>query len=227
MNGFGGLILDCDGVLVDSEAIAINIERHMLSQWGLDYDQEHYLSRFVGLANRDYHAQLRSDADRAGAALPDDFAAQMQSAIWARFEHELAGLPGVERLVGSFPGPVAVASSSEAAKLTRKLDLTGLSGLFSDHVFSADLVTNGKPAPDLFLHAAHAIGVDPASCLVVEDSINGIRAARAAGMTAFGYTGGGHADPGLPARLETAGAHAVFASHADIVSALSDAEARG
>lgn len=224
MNGFGGLILDCDGVLVDSEAIAIDIERQMLSQWGLDYDSEAYLSRFVGLANRDFHAQLRADADKAGAALPEDFAALMQDAIWDRFEHELTGLPDVESLVRGFPGPVAVASSSETGKLTRKLELTGLADLFGDRVFSTDLVDNGKPAPDLFLHAARAIGAEPTSCLVVEDSINGIRAARTAGMTAFGYTGGGHADSGLARRLEAAGAHAVFASHANIADALSNDE---
>ncbi len=227
MSGFGGLILDCDGVLVDSETIAIHIEQEMLSQWGLDYDRETYLSRFVGLANRDYHAQLQADADDAGITLPGDFAAQMQDAIWVRFESDLISLPGVESLVRGFSGPVAVASSSETEKLARKLSLTGLSPLFGEHVFSADLVTNGKPAPDLFLHAAQAIGISPAACLVIEDSVNGIRAARAAGMTAFGYTGGGHADAGLRGRLESAGAEAVFASHADIFSALSYAGAQG
>ena len=213
---FDAVIFDCDGVLVDSEIIAIAVEREHLSGWGLVYDNETYISRFVGLHNRDYHAALRVDADARGIVLPTDFPGIIQAAIWARFEAELTAIEGALELAGNFAGAVAVASSSEQDKLHRKLEMTGLAGAFGKHVYSSDLVTNGKPAPDLFLYAASRLGADPARCLVIEDSENGVKAGRAAGMTVYGFTGGAHAEPGLARRLSQAGAHAVAGSFAEI-----------
>ena len=215
------LIFDCDGVLVDSETISIATEREMLADWGLDYPFEVFVSRFVGLHNRDFHAALAADARANGRPLPDDFADQLQARIWQRFETGLRAIDGVLDVSAAFAGKQAVASSSEAPKLVRKLQLTGLHEAFAPHVYSSDLVTHGKPAPDLFLHAAAQIDARPEQCVVVEDSVNGVRAARAAGMTAWGFTGGGHADAGLGRRLAEAGAHAVFASHAEIAAVLS------
>ena len=211
------IIFDCDGVLVDSEVIAIAVEREHLSGWGLVYDNEEYLSRFVGLHNRDYHAALRQDAHDRRIDLPDNFPAIIQAAIWTRFEAELSAINGALDLATSFGGPVAVASSSEQDKLHRKLGLTGLAPAFGAHVYSADLVANGKPAPDLFLYAADKLRTPPARCLVIEDSENGVRAGRAAGMTVAGFTGGAHADRGLAARLEAAGAHMIAASFSEII----------
>ena len=215
------LIFDCDGVLVDSETISIATEREMLAHWGLDYPFEIFVSRFVGLHNRDFHAALAEDAIEHGLPLPQDFADQLQARIWQRFETDLRAIEGVLEVSTAFSGAQAVASSSEAPKLVRKLHLTGLHDTFAPHIYSSDLVTHGKPAPDLFLHAAEQVGVRPEACLVIEDSVNGVKAARAAGMTAWGFTGGGHADAGLGARLRAAGAHEVFASHAEIAAALS------
>lgn len=211
------IIFDCDGVLVDSEVIAIAVEREHLSAWGLVYDNEEYLSRFVGLHNRDYHAALRQDAHDRRIDLPEDFPAIIQAAIWARFEVELSAIDGALDLATNFDGPVAVASSSEQDKLHRKLELTGLAPAFGAHVYSADLVANGKPAPDLFLYAAKKLNTPPARCLVIEDSENGVRAGCAAGMMVVGFTGGAHADGGLAARLEAAGAHAIAASYSEII----------
>lgn len=210
------IIFDCDGVLVDSEVIAIAVEREHLSGWGLVYDNQTYITRFVGLHNRDYHAALRVDAGERGIRLPADFPDIIQAAIWARFEKELRAIEGALDLAAGFDGPVAVASSSEEGKLHRKLEMTGLAEAFGPHVYSADRVANGKPAPDLFLHAAHQLGKDPASCLVIEDSENGVKAGRAAGMTVWGFTGGAHAEAGLADRLSGAGAHAVAGSFAEI-----------
>ena len=220
MQDVDALIFDCDGVLVDSETIAIATERGLLADWGLDYAFETYVSRFVGLHNRDFHAAVAADAVARGEPLPPDFADQMQRAIWQRFETDLQAIPGVMQAVSAFDGLQAVASSSEAPKLDRKLALTGLYEAFSPHIYSADLVVHGKPAPDLFLHAAKALGAAPDRCLVIEDSVNGVKAALAAGMTAWGFTGGGHADAGLAGRLVDAGAHGVFASHQEIATAL-------
>jgi HAD superfamily hydrolase (TIGR01509 family) len=217
---FEALIFDCDGVLVDSEAIAIRRERELLAEWGLDYDFETFVSRFVGLHNRDFHLALETDAAEAGLRLPNRFGALLQANNWKYYETELEPIAGVLDAVAAFPGPQAVASSSEADKLVRKLTITGLADTFAPHIYSSDLVKNGKPAPDLFLLAADALKVAPAGCVVVEDSVNGIRAARAAGMTAWGFTGGGHADAGLAGRLMQAGAHAVFPSHQGIAQAI-------
>ena len=214
------LIFDCDGVLVDSETISIATEREMLSGWGLDYPFEIFVSRFVGLHNRDFHAALAADAIERGRPLPPDFADQLQARIWQRFETDLRAIEGVLDISAAFSGAQAVASSSEAPKLVRKLRLTGLYDTFAPHIYSSDLVTNEKPAPDLFLHAAEQISARPDKCVVLEDSVNGVTAARAAGMTAWGFTGGGHADAGLGDRLRAAGAQDVFASHAEISAAL-------
>ncbi|MCA8899867.1 MAG: HAD family hydrolase [Hyphomonas sp.] len=220
MAGFEALIFDCDGVLVDSEVIAIQCERELLAEWGLVYDFETFVSRFVGLHNRDFHIALAADAEAAGISLPKGFGPQLHANNWKRYETELRAIAGVMDVVNTFPGLRAVASSSEADKLIRKLELTGLHEAFAPHVYSSDLVTNGKPAPDLFLLAAERIGARPETCLVIEDSVNGVKAARAAGMTAWGFTGGGHADAGLSGRLAEAGAHAVFPSHPAIAAAL-------
>lgn len=216
MAAFDALIFDCDGVLVDSEVIAIASEREILASWGLEYDFQTFVSRFVGLHNRDFHAALAADAIAVGLSLPTDFGKQMQANNWKRYETELCPIDGVLEVVVAFAGPQAVASSSEADKLVRKLQLTGLFDTFAPHIYSSDLVTHGKPAPDLFLHVANQIEAQPAGCVVIEDSVNGVKAALAAGMTAWGFTGGGHADVGLGERLAMAGAGMVFSSHKDI-----------
>lgn len=217
---FSALIFDCDGVLVDSEVIAIQSEREILASWGLHYEFEAFVSRFVGLHNRDFHAALIGDATSLGRILPEDFGKRIQANNWKRYETDLMAIEGVRDVTSAFRGHQAVASSSEADKLVRKLQITGLHDLFVPHIYSSDLVSNGKPAPDLFLHTAAQVGAAPEACLVIEDSVNGVKAARAAGMTVWGFTGGGHADTGLAGRLAEAGAHAVFASHRQIASAL-------
>lgn len=215
------IIFDSDGVLVDSEVIHIAAERDILSSLGLTYDYETYMSRFVGLANDDFYAQLAADLmAETGQVFPSDFDEQLHNLAWPRIEAELQPVEGVAELVKRFEGPVAVGSSARAHKLNRKLEIAGLHGLFDPHIYSADYVEKGKPAPDLFLHAAIKLQIQPARCLVIEDSINGVKAAIAAGMTPIGFTGGGHADEGLGTRLKEAGAATVCDSHAQIASIL-------
>ena len=117
--------------------------------------------------------------------MPDDFRTALHANHWKRFEAELKAIDGVLDVVAAFPGLQAVASSSEADKLVRKLELTGLHETFAPHVYSSDLVANGKPAPDLFLLTADRIGARPDTCLVIEDSVNGVKAARAPGKPNF------------------------------------------
>ena len=215
------IIFDSDGVLVDSEKIHVAVERELLAELGLFYDHETYLTRFVGLSNPDFYAQLASDyAGRVGGAFPDDFGARLQERIWPRIEAELCPIDGVAQLVEAFGGKVAVGSSAPLDRLTKKLELTGLASLFAPHIYSVDHVQNGKPAPDLFLHAARQIGVPAERCAVVEDSVNGVKAALAANMTPIGFVGGGHADAGLAERLEASGAAYLVSSHAQIIDLL-------
>ncbi|MDP2131059.1 MAG: HAD family hydrolase [Erythrobacter sp.] len=211
------IIFDCDGVLVDSEVIHIAAELELLAQLGLVYDRETYLTRFVGLSNSDFHAELQSDfVDLIGGDFPSDFGSRLDALVWPRIEAELQPIDGVADLVQTYGGKVAVGSSSPYAKLVRKLEITGLRSLFAPHIYSVDHVRTGKPAPDLFLHSARWLEVDPSRCIVIEDSVHGISAARAAGMTPIGFVGGGHGDPGLEQRLLAHGAAFVVSHHSQI-----------
>jgi len=217
----GALIFDSDGVLVDSEVIHIAVERELLAESGLAYDRQTYMSRFVGLSNPDFFAALKADfASHGLGAFPQDFDQRLHARTRPRMEAELAPIAGVAQLVEAFGGKVAVGSSAPLDKLQQKLTLTHLFSLFHPHIYSADHVAKGKPAPDLFLHAAQNLGVEPRKCAVLEDSVNGIKAAQAAGMLAIGFTGGGHADAGLDERLREAGANRIVGSHHELATSL-------
>lgn len=218
---FAGIIFDCDGVLVDSERIHIAVERALLAEMGLEYDLADYQTRFVGLPDKVFVAELESDFAKLNrGAMPADFEERVHAIVWERFENELHAIPGLTTLLDKLDVPIAVASSSRLVSLHKKLHLTGLHAAFDPHVYSGEQVTHGKPAPDLFLFAAEQLGCDPEACLVVEDSVNGVRAGVVAGMQVWGFAGGGHADAGLQERLARAGAHRVFANYADMLSSV-------
>jgi len=211
---FDAIIFDNDGVLVDSERIHIEVELQLLEELGLDYAYEDYLSRFVGLSSPDFHAQLSRDhQSRLGRPFPSDFDETLTGRVWPLMEAELDALPGIADLIDRAAKPVAVASSAPPERLNRKLVLTGLHALFAPHIYSAQQVEHGKPAPDLFLFAAQQLGVRPERCVVIEDSVNGVRAGRSAGMIVIGFVGGGHADADLAQRLLAAGADMISAAH--------------
>ncbi|MEX3007382.1 HAD family hydrolase [Hoeflea sp. TYP-13] len=210
---FSAIIFDCDGVLVDSEKIFLAVEREHLERIGLSYDRAEYQRRFMGLKTADYLSELGNDhIAKTGRALPADFAGKLKAECLERLQTELELIDGVETLLEHHEGAKAVASSSALDALHMKLEITGIHRRFHPHIYSGEEVENGKPAPDLFLMAAHRLGVEPAGCLVIEDSENGVIAGAAAGMTVWGFTGGGHADDGLKQRLHGAGAHAVMSS---------------
>jgi len=210
------LIFDCDGVLVDSELLSCRIDAEFLTELGLPYTADEILHRFVGVSLKDQIAHI--EAER-GCKLPEDFTERLNRAIFARFETDLEAVPGVREAILSLPYPRCVASSSVPARIALSLRVTGLADLF-DHIFSSSEVPRGKPAPDLFLHAAKRMGAEPGECLVIEDSTAGVQAACAAGMRVIGFTGGGHCSPEHGGRLHQAGADRVIARMADLPEAV-------
>jgi HAD superfamily hydrolase (TIGR01509 family) len=210
------LIFDCDGVLIDSEAIACRADSACLADVGVTISAEEIMERYLGISA----AMMCSDIEqRYGLVLPDGFVGTLHRRVAEVFDAELIAMPGVEMLLRDLPLRRCVASSSAPERLRHSLAITGLLHYFGPHIFSATQVARGKPAPDLFLLAANAMRVVPASCVVVEDSVPGVQAAVAAGMRAIGFAGGSHCRPGHAERLLAAGA-AVIAVNMPSVSAL-------
>ena len=207
------VIFDCDGVLVDSEILAIEVEVVLLAELGLTYEPAEYGRRFLGLNDAAFREALDVDCrDRTGNPLPPDFLDRTHRQRLMACQERLAEVAGAAAAVAALPKPKAVASSCGAAFLREKLRLAGLLEAFDPHVYSADLVARAKPHPDVFLHAARALGADPAACLAIEDSVNGVLSARAAGMEVWGFCGGGHMDEDAARRLAEAGAHRLVQS---------------
>jgi HAD superfamily hydrolase (TIGR01509 family) len=210
------LIFDCDGVLVDSEPLANEILAEMLTALGRPMTAAESMRTQIGKSLADI---LRETRAMTGREIPDDVGAAMNAKLFARFRDDLRAMPDVAGALDALPFPRCLASSSQPARIALALEVTGLAPLF-DRRFSAVEVERGKPAPDLFLHAAHEMGFAPSDCIVVEDSVAGAQAARAADMRCIGFTGGGHADAGLTARLREAGAKIVVAHMHDLPAAV-------
>jgi HAD superfamily hydrolase (TIGR01509 family) len=179
------VLFDCDGVLVDSEPISCRILSDMLNELGLAYSYERTVEHFVG---RSMASCLELIEKEWGARPPEDFSTEFQRRTFAAFRNELKPVEGVEEVLDRIPWPICVASSGDHGKLRTTLSTTGLLERFAGHVFSATEVAKGKPHPDLFLHAAVRLGARPNRCAVVEDSVLGVQAAAAAGMSVFGYS---------------------------------------
>jgi phosphoglycolate phosphatase len=190
------LILDCDGVLVDSEPIAARCFSEALTELDIRRTPEELDRAFRGRRLDDC---LRRVEQWSGRPLPADFRRRLQERTFARFERELEPVPGIdealERIRAEGRWRLCVASGGEPEKIRLSLGLTGLDRHFDDALFSAQQVSRGKPAPDLFLHAARSMGVPPSDCIVVEDADSGFEAARAAGMGVIGYRPNGHPPP--------------------------------
>jgi HAD superfamily hydrolase (TIGR01509 family) len=181
------VILDCDGVLVDSERIAVRVGIALLRDFGWDLSEEEYVERFTGCSEEHWRSQVR---ERLGQSLPADWEVRAEARTHRAFEQHLRVVPGIVAALDRIDARTCVASNGSHAKIARSLALTGLAERFRGRIFSAEDVARGKPAPDLFLHAAARMGVHPSQCVVVEDSPFGARAARSAGMPCLAFTGG-------------------------------------
>ncbi|MGQ0567739.1 MAG: HAD family hydrolase [Gemmobacter sp.] len=183
------IIFDCDGVLIDSEIISARMLVAELAGLGVAIDLAYVTRHFLG---RSYPVVMQQIRDDFGLDLPPAFETAYRERLLAAFEADLRIMPGVRAVLDTVALPFCVATSSSQGRAERSLALVGLDHLVGPRLFTAASVARGKPAPDLFLHAAAACGADPTACLVVEDSLNGIRAARAAGMQVWRFTGGSH-----------------------------------
>ncbi|WP_265937399.1 HAD-IA family hydrolase [Siculibacillus lacustris] len=183
------MIFDCDGVLVDSEVLSLDCLGAHLARIGWTIDAAEIAERFLG---RSFATVAEDYRDATGRALPDDFAATFHAALRERFEAALLPIADIDAVLAGLAVPFCLASSSAPERIRLSLRLTGLDRRFEGRIFDASMVRRGKPFPDLFLHAAKAMATPPARCLVIEDSPSGIAAAKAAGMTAWGFVGGSH-----------------------------------
>jgi HAD superfamily hydrolase (TIGR01509 family) len=196
------IIFDCDGVLVDSEPLSARGFRAVLSEIGVEIPSG-VIENAIGLKQADIFARI---AAATGRTISPDTIAQLWPRTRALFEAELQATAGLAPFLDQLETPRCVASSSHLERIRLSLKLTGLERYFGDAVFSTHQVARGKPAPDVYLYAARTMGADPARCVVIEDSLPGVRGARAAGMTPIGFLGGGHIRPGHDRLLTEGGA---------------------
>jgi HAD superfamily hydrolase (TIGR01509 family) len=200
---FDLIIFDCDGVLIDSEILSNRAEVELLKSFGIEFELGDYMAQFVGKSTKDV---LKTIEASHSIRLPDEFRRLAEKQIFTAFKTELQPIPGIFELIESNNTSKCIASSSSLSRLDITLKITGLLDKFSPHIFSAEQVSRGKPAPDLFLFAANKMQAAPDRCVVIEDSPYGVRAGIQAGMTVLGFTGGSHIQPGHAARLRDEGA---------------------
>ena len=219
-DGLELVIFDCDGVLIESEIISCRVDAEQLTAAGFATSTEEIAERFVGMT---YRRMLQTIEREHGRSLPDDMYDRIRNAVFAEFADHLVAVPGAARAgraVDAAGLRKCVASSSGHERLRYTLGLTGLWELFAPHVFSGVDVPKSKPAPDLFLAAAKAMDAAPAHCLVIEDSVAGVTAGLAAGMTVVGFHGGAHCTQTTPQRLQDAGATTLIADLAELPTLL-------
>ncbi|MCX8997188.1 HAD family hydrolase [Rhizobiaceae bacterium BDR2-2] len=219
LHGIGLVIFDCDGVLVDSEVIATRTLVAELEKVGVSIDDAYVATHFLGRSYRIAVDRIRADF---GITLPEGFEAEYRARLVEAFRAGLTVMPHVREVIAQLAVPYCLATSSSPERLRHSLSITGLDTLFADRATTASEVARGKPAPDIFLHAASKFAVAPERCLVIEDSEPGIQGGLAAGMQVWRFTGGSHlAGMDLPAGPD-ATPHRVLASFADFFRLVPD-----
>ena len=212
-SGIDLVIFDCDGVLIDSETLVCRVGADVLTAHGFPITAEEIARRFIGRSAAHMFGEIERES---GRALPQTLRDDLKARVNAALAGEVVAMPGLVLLLDRLEIPACVASSSDPERLRAALGAAGLYDRFHPHVYSAVQVPRGKPAPDLFFHAAARLGVIPEACIVIEDSEAGVTAGRAAGMEVIGFTGGGHCGPDHGDALRKAGAGRVVPSMADL-----------
>ena len=185
---FDLVIFDCDGVLVDSEMLSCACLMELLGRHGIAVGLDDVFERFLGRSI----AAVADHFTALGRVMPAEFPAELSAGVRRSFAQSLQAMAGVETVLQTLDTAYCVASSSDLERVNFSLELAGLRAPFAGRMFTAQMVQNGKPAPDLFLYAAASMVVAPARTLVVEDSVSGVQAGKAAGMTVWGFAGGSH-----------------------------------
>jgi HAD superfamily hydrolase (TIGR01509 family) len=206
------IIFDCDGVLVDSEVLSCRCLSEALAGYGINLAVDQALDLFLGRSV----TAVFEHYEALGRSIPRQFAADLKAGVRAAFLSSLCPIEGVNSVLEDLRIPHCVASSSDIDRVSFSLSLTGLAPRFDSRLYTSQMVEHGKPAPDLFLYAAARMRVDPHRTLVIEDSISGVTAGKAAGMTVWGFVGGSHYQSrDGNAILREAGADRVFERMAD------------
>lgn len=199
------IIFDCDGVLVDSEALAQKVERAAYAEHGFEVSPEEFAERFSGMTGREI---MREIADELDTGLPQSLLDDIQMRIDDTLASELNAIDGVHAMLDSLDNPRCICSNSTMERLSLTLGRTKLVDRFRPYIYSALEVGSREPKPsaNVFLYAAKAFSSDPAQTIVLEDSFHGVSGAVAAGMRVVGFTGGGHTYPTHAEKLMEAGA---------------------
>jgi len=206
------IIFDCDGVLVDSEVLSCRCLSEVLAAYGIDLGLDQALDLFLGRSV----TAVREHYEAAGRPIPDQLSSKLKAEVHAAFRSGLCPIEGVGAVLESLRIPHCVASSSDTDRVSFSLSLTGLAPHFDGRLYTSQMVERGKPAPDLFLYAAERMHAEPRRTLVIEDSVSGVTAGKAAGMTVWGFVGGSHYQSrDGKAMLAQAGADRVFGRMAD------------
>jgi HAD superfamily hydrolase (TIGR01509 family) len=206
------IIFDCDGVLVDSEVLSCRCLSEVLAEHGIDVGVDQALDLFLGRSL----AAVLDHYQGAGRLDPETFSVALKTRVHAAFRSALGPIEGVGAVLDRLQIPHCVASSSDLDRVSFSLSLTGLAPHFDGRLYTSQMVERGKPAPDLFLYAAEKMQTDPRRTLVIEDSVSGVMAGKAAGMTVWGFAGGSHYQSrDGKAILGDAGADRVFTRMAD------------
>jgi HAD superfamily hydrolase (TIGR01509 family) len=209
------VIFDCDGVLIDSEMVSGIVFISELKRYDIHLPERVFFERMIG---RSFDQAIATIREEVGKAPPPEFKEELRTALLARFERELQPIKGITMLLAKLKTKICVATSSDPVRAARSLAITGLADYFGPNVFSATMVQKGKPAPDLFLHAAHSLETAPKHCIVIEDSAFGLMAAKSAGMTAWHFSGGSHFDAGYSVP-ETVERDASYSDMAEVLGA--------
>lgn len=220
LNPLQFVIFDCDGVLIDSEVLANQVEVDIKTELGFPISLEDQCVKFTGMGKS--HPELQKEFTR----LPADFRQQVDDRVLEVYKKELKAIKGTKETLQTLQMPKCVASSSEADWLDLKLQLTGLKDFFPNAIFHGDLVERCKPEPDLFLFALKSMGWAAEKTLVIEDSVHGVRAGRAAGLTVCGFLGGAHIYPGHGERLRAAGADFLISDLREMQTVIDQLNAR-
>jgi HAD superfamily hydrolase (TIGR01509 family) len=212
-------IFDCDGVLVDSEILSARVDCELLRELGCDMTPEDLAHRFAGYTTERI---FRSIGEETGRTVPDELIRRAEIETDRRLALDVEPVAGAHALLDALDGPRCICSNSRPERLEVTLRKTGLWDRFRPYVFSAQDVGagRGKPAPDVFLHAAAGLGAPPADTIVVEDSVAGVTGGVAAGMRVIGFTGASHSWPGHGEALMEAGALTVVRRLGEVARAV-------